>query len=74
MNERYGEHPADRIDISVIIVNWNTKNLLRNCLNSVYQTVRNLFFEVIVVDNASSDGSIAMLESEFPSVIRVWRG
>ena len=71
MNERYGEHPADRIDISIIIVNWNTKDLLRNCLNSVSKTVHKLLFEVIVVDNASSDGSVAMLESEFPSVIRI---
>jgi hypothetical protein len=71
MNERYGEHPADRIDLSIIIVNWNTKDLLKNCLNSVSKTVHKLFFEVIVVDNASSDGSVAMLESEFPSVIRI---
>ena len=71
MNECYGEQPTAKPDISVIIVNWNTKDLLRNCLNSVYQTVRNLFFEVIVVDNASSDGSVAILESEFPSVIRI---
>jgi GT2 family glycosyltransferase len=72
MNERYGEHPADRIDISVIIVNWNTKELLRNCLNSLSKTVHNLLFEVIVIDNASSDGSIAMLETEFPFVIRIF--
>jgi hypothetical protein len=71
MNERYGEHPADRIDISVIIVNWNTKELLRNCLNSLSKTVHNLLFEVIIVDNASSDGSVAMLETEFPSTIRI---
>jgi GT2 family glycosyltransferase len=71
MNERYGEYPADRIDLSIIIVNWNTKDLLRNCLNSVSKTVHKLLFEVIVVDNASSDGSVAMLESEFPSVIRI---
>jgi len=69
MNERYGEHPADRIDISVIIVNWNAKNLLRDCLNSLYKTVSDLVCEVVVVDNASSDGSVAMLEKEFPSVI-----
>jgi GT2 family glycosyltransferase len=74
MNERYGEHPVDRIDISVIIVNWNSKDLLRNCLNSVSETIHNLIFEVIVVDNASSDGSVAMLESEFPSVIRIING
>ena len=71
MNERYGEHPADRIDISVIIVNWNAKNLLRDCLNSLYKTVSNLVCEVVVVDNASSDGSVAMLETEFPSAIRI---
>jgi GT2 family glycosyltransferase len=71
MNERYGENPADKIDISVIIVNWNTKDLLKNCLNSLSKTVHNLIFEVIVVDNASTDGSIAMLEREFPPVIRI---
>jgi GT2 family glycosyltransferase len=71
MNKRYGDHSVDGIDISVIIVNWNTKDLLRNCLNSVYQTVSNLIFEVIVVDNSSSDGSVAMLEKEFSSVIRI---
>ena len=71
MNERYGKHPADKIDISVIIVNWNTKDLLRNCLKSVHKTVSNLLLEIIVVDNFSSDGSIAMLREEFPSVITI---
>ena len=71
MNERQSENRTAKIDISVIIVNWNTKELLRNCLNSVYKTVRGLSLEIIVVDNASSDGSIEMLEKEFPSVIRV---
>lgn len=69
MNERHVDHPADGIDISIIIVNWNTKNLLRNCLKSVYNTVSSLVLEIIVVDNCSSDGSVAMLEAEFPSVI-----
>jgi GT2 family glycosyltransferase len=71
MNERYGNHPNNGIDISVIIVNWNTKDLLRNCLKSVYKTVPNLALEIIVVDNASSDGSVSMLEEEFPSVITI---
>lgn len=56
------------MDISIIIVNWNTKDLLRNCLNSIYQTVQNITLEIIVVDNASHDGSVVMLREEFPQV------
>ncbi|MEW5948083.1 MAG: glycosyltransferase family 2 protein [Thermodesulfobacteriota bacterium] len=56
------------MDISFIIVNWNTKNLLRNCLNSIRKTVQGIAFEIIVVDNASHDGSVAMLREEFPQV------
>ncbi|MBP7032781.1 MAG: glycosyltransferase family 2 protein [Syntrophobacterales bacterium] len=59
------------MDLSIIIVNWNTEELLRNCLRSVYGTIRDLAFEVIVVDNASSDGSVAMLKVEFPQVRRI---
>jgi GT2 family glycosyltransferase len=59
------------MEISVIIVNWNTKNLLQNCLDSVYQTMGNLAFEIIVVDNASSDGSLSMLEEKYPQVIKI---
>ncbi|MCD6486784.1 MAG: glycosyltransferase family 2 protein [Syntrophobacterales bacterium] len=56
------------MDITIVIVNWNTKNLLRNCLKSVYQTVMDITFEIIVVDNASHDGSAAMAAKEFPGV------
>ncbi|MCE5262716.1 MAG: glycosyltransferase family 2 protein [Deltaproteobacteria bacterium] len=59
---------AKRLEISVIIVNWNTCDLLRQCLRSVYQTLREIPFEVIVVDNASADGSAAMVAAEFPQV------
>jgi hypothetical protein len=56
------------MDISIIIVNWNTKDLLRNCLNSINETLQNITLEIIVVDNASLDGSVAMLREEFPQV------
>ncbi len=59
------------IDVSIIIVNWNTRDILRNCLTSVFQQTHGMDFEVIVIDNASSDGSVQMVKSEFPQVILV---
>jgi len=56
------------LDLSIIIVNWNTRDLLTRCLQSVYDTMSNLDFEVIVVDNASNDGSQAMVRQRFPQV------
>ncbi|MDI6775819.1 MAG: glycosyltransferase family 2 protein [Syntrophales bacterium] len=56
------------MDISIIIVNWNTKDLLRNCLASICETVRDITREIIVVDNGSGDGSVEMLREKFPRV------
>ncbi|MFH1146439.1 MAG: glycosyltransferase family 2 protein [Pseudomonadota bacterium] len=56
------------MDVSIVIVNWNTRDLLRDCLNSIQETVGDIACEVIVVDNASGDQSVAMLEKEFPEV------
>src|SRR5205807_6837148 len=55
-------------DVSIIIVNYNTLNLLRDCLASLMQTEGGVC-EIVVVDNASADGSAAMVEKEFPGVI-----
>lgn len=57
-------------DLSIIIVSHNTKRLLRRCLNSVFTNLRasNIKFELIVVDNASRDGSVEVIENEFPQV------
>lgn len=57
-----------RNSVSVIIVNYNTCELLRDCLLSVYAQTKDLSFEVIVVDNNSSDSSKRVLENEFPQV------
>ena len=56
-------------DLSIIIVSFNTRGLLIDCLNSIYNcaTPPN-GYEVIVVDNASSDDSVASVEKQFPSV------
>lgn len=56
------------MDISIIIVNYNTKELTKNCLKSVFEKTQDVNFEVFVVDNNSSDGSCEMLEQEFPQV------
>ena len=56
------------IDLSVIVVNWNTRDLLAQCLDSVFQTAGDLELEVFVVDNASSDGSADMVRERFPQV------
>jgi len=56
------------LDVSIIIVNYNTKELLRNCLASIFEYTRNISFEVIIVDNGSIDDSVEMIKSEFPQV------
>lgn len=52
--------------LSVIIVNYNVQYFLENCLNSVYNSSKEIDFEVIVVDNNSVDGSLQMLAEKFP--------
>lgn len=55
-------------DLSVCIVNWNTRNHLKACLESLYAHADALELQVIVVDNASSDSSAAMVRESFPQV------
>lgn len=50
----------------VCIVNWNTRELTRNCLRSIYESIGGMECEVWIVDNASSDGSVEMIRNEFP--------
>jgi len=55
--------------LSVIIVSYNTVELLRNCLRSIKNASGIIEYEVIVVDNNSTDGSVQMVNNEFPEVI-----
>lgn len=54
--------------LSILIVNWNTKDLLYRCIESIYRTTNQDTFELIVVDNASTDGSSEMVRHEFPRI------
>ena len=56
------------MDVSIIIVNYNTQELTLQCLRSVYEKTTGISFEVIVVDNASSDDSVRQVRLEFPKV------
>ena len=55
-------------DVSVILVNYNTKDLAKDCINSVYEKTSGIDFDIWVVDNASADGTCEMIEKEFPKV------
>lgn len=59
---------TNRPDVSVLIVNYNVKDYLLQCLRSVEASEGDVSYEIIVVDNASSDGSVAELQPQFPNV------
>ena len=54
--------------LAIVIVNYNTRELLRDCLTSIFATTSEHRIDIWVVDNASSDGSVAMVQHEFPQV------
>jgi GT2 family glycosyltransferase len=56
------------LDLSVVIVNWNTKDLLLKCLASICDTMEDLRYEIWLVDNASVDGSVAAALERFPQL------
>ena len=56
------------MNLSVIIVSHNTRKLLKQCLDSIYRNTTGLQYEVIVVDNDSTDGSKEMISKDFPTV------
>lgn len=61
-NNNYGP------DVSIIIVNYNTRQLTLDCLASVYESLTSFQYEVIVVDNASRDGSVEAIGGAYPEV------
>lgn len=62
------------MEVSIIIVNYNTKDLLKDCIKSIKEKTLGVEYEIIVVDNDSSDGSIEMLRKEFPDIRAISSG
>lgn len=60
--------PSGQMDLSIIIINWNSKGYLRECLRSVLAGTCGLKLEILVIDNASYDGSAQMVAEDFPGV------
>jgi len=56
------------MDLSIVIASYNTRDVTRRCLQTIIEQTTGLEYEIIVVDNASTDGSVAMIGTEFPSV------
>ncbi|MEL1252632.1 glycosyltransferase family 2 protein [Flavobacterium sp. DGU38] len=65
---------TNNVMISIIIVNYNTKELLINCINSIYKETKEVDFEIIVVDNNSNDGSEYAIREKFKNVIFIQTG
>jgi len=58
----------NRSGLTISIISYNTSGLLRDCLNSVHKNIKDIKFEIIVVDNNSTDDSVEMIRKEFPQV------
>lgn len=56
------------MDLSIITVPWNVKDLVRDNLKAIYRNTKNIKFEIFAVDNKSADGTVDMLVREFPQV------
>lgn len=60
-----------KIALTIIIVNWNNKKILQDCLESIYDTQINYSYEIVVVDNNSQDGSVELIKNKFHEVILI---
>ncbi|HEY6906731.1 MAG TPA: glycosyltransferase family 2 protein, partial [Ignavibacteriaceae bacterium] len=56
------------MDLSIIIVNYNVKEFLQNLIHSIRKAGTSLNYEIIIVDNSSSDGSVDFISEKFPDV------
>ena len=59
------------IDVSVVVINWNTRDLLHQALATLQPAIAGMLVETIVVDNGSTDGSVEMVRRDWPEVVLV---
>jgi GT2 family glycosyltransferase len=62
---------SSMVELSIIVVSWNAKSYVQECLTSLSQQSLNVSIEIIVVDNASSDGTPEMVQQQFPHMILI---
>ena len=62
------------LDLGIVIVNWNTRDLLKRCLRTVFDSEGDFTYCVVVVDNASADGSAAMVRRLYPQARLIANG
>ncbi|MEI7811061.1 MAG: glycosyltransferase [Ignavibacteria bacterium] len=68
LKQKFLKKKVNTIDLSIIIVNFNVKEFLQNLLNSIQRSSSEITKEIIVIDNASDDGSVEILREKFPEV------
>lgn len=59
---------SNPLDLTISIVSYNTKDLIRTCIHSIIEHTKGISYRIIIVDNASKDGTAEMIESDFPEV------
>lgn len=71
---RLKNNQTKHVDVSIIIVNYNTRQLTLDCLESVYASRTAYHYEIIVIDNASHDGSVEAIRTAYPEVLMIANG
>jgi N-acetylglucosaminyl-diphospho-decaprenol L-rhamnosyltransferase len=66
-----GIHPGDLLNLSIIVVNWNSAQFVLRCVDSIRSTTAGLSYEILVVDNASFDGCDKLLKEHASDVIYI---
>jgi len=62
------------VKLSIVLLTWNSRRYAEACINSIYKTVKLQDFEIIVIDNGSTDGTLDLLSGRFPDVFLVRNG